>query len=156
MSLSFWPSSDQKRELVWAATSSGRDALGTSAWAWRWNAGRPPWAPLWPPSARAFKDHRLWALDQLGLAKMKVTLAGLRAGGATQLFKEGMDVNRIRFEGSWVSDKNLACYIQEALVAQVWRSCNRPAVESLHALVKHHATLLSSALKRPRHQLVVP
>ena len=63
------------------------------------------------------KFRRLFhtAVKALHLESLRLSPAGLRAGGATHLFTSGrMDVSRIKYRGRWASLSTLEHYIQEA------------------------------------------
>ena len=67
--------------------------------------------PGGPPAFRAVLDSALAAAQ---LPARAFTPASLRAGGATHLFQQNVEVARIRIAGRWKSLASLDHYIQEA------------------------------------------
>ena len=54
------------------------------------------------------------ALEAIGLPPTFLVPASLRAGGATYMYLEGLEVNRLRLAGRWKCVNSLEHYIQEA------------------------------------------
>ena len=74
-------------------------------------------------------------LEKLHLKKFGLTLASLRAGRATQLYMEGMPLDRIRFEGRWKNMATLEHYIQEAAATTILTSLDVKCEDLLTALI---------------------
>ena len=58
--------------------------------------------------------------DCLGIRSMGLSAASLRAGGATQSFREDPNIGRLQYLGRWKSAATLQHYLQEAMAAYVW------------------------------------
>ena len=72
----------------------------------------------------------------LGAHACGFTVASLRAGRATDLFREVRDVSALRFLGRWKNARSLEAYVQEAMAALVsidLEDCE-PLVLALRAL----------------------
>ena len=51
------------------------------------------------------------------------TLASIRAGAATQMYIDGIDLSRIQWMGRWRSAKTLEIYIQEVAALNILAGC---------------------------------
>jgi hypothetical protein len=69
-------------------------------------------------------------LSMLGLTN-GFTLSSIRAGGATAVFAQGTDVNRLAFHGRWKSMLTLHRYVQEAMAAMTGARLTPAAAEAV-------------------------
>ena len=79
----------------------------------------PDSATLWPSTPARFRALFKEALLMLGAGGCGFSLASLRAGRATDIFREVRDVNALKFLGRWKSVRSLEAYIQETMAAMV-------------------------------------
>ena len=75
----------------------------------------PPSVRLFPSNANVFRKFFKLLLEKLGASGLGISPAGLRPGGCTHYFLDGVAVATLRFLGRWASDSSLNCYIQEAM-----------------------------------------
>merc|ERR1712185_93645 len=83
----------------------------------------------------------------LGAGGCRFSVASLRAGRATDIFREVRDVNALKFLGRWKSIRSLEAYIQETMAAMVAIDL-APAVPMVAALAEL-APSLASPPERP-------
>ncbi len=69
----------------------------TIAWIKWWCEGRTPKARLFPGSKQQLRDILLEACKMLGIESLGLTLAGLRTGGATHLFRRERNLGKLQF-----------------------------------------------------------
>ena len=96
-----------------------------------------PSLKLYPSSAASFARSLQALLAELGIDKLGLTPASLRAGRATELFMQGEPVDRIRFLGRWKSAQTLEHYIQEAAAFSVVLRLSPSSVVMLENLSSH-------------------
>ena len=126
---------------------------GTVAWL-RWLClDLPGEYKLWPGSRHTFVQCWAQALEALGLISHKFTLGSLRAGGATFLYIQGMEIARIKFRGRWRSEGALACYIQEATSTLVWNQISSKAKDGLKTWQDQTAFCFDIPLSAPRRSV---
>ena len=75
------------------------------------------------------------ALLLLGAGGCGFSVASLRAGRATDIFRDVRDVNALKFLGRWKSVRSLEAYIQETMAAMVAIDL-APAVPMVAALAE--------------------
>lgn len=80
--------------------------------AWLKSRAKGQEAALWPSSAAKFRVMFKHVCSALQLNSLKLAPASLRAGGATWLVDEGVEISRIRFMGRWAHMRSLEHYIQ--------------------------------------------
>ena len=109
--------------------------------------GLAPGGKLFPftrPQLR--KCFRILCKD-LGLESYGFVPASLRAGGATQLFLDGVHTDHIRFIGGWTSMATLEHYIQEAISIRMLLQLPQVTQQRLCALL----SLFPAGLRPPYH-----
>ncbi len=75
-------------------------------------------------------------VDALGLSSLRLTPSSLRAGGATYLFAQGLELGRLKFRGRWASLTTLEHYVQEASASLVLLSLPPDQVCRLEAIAR--------------------
>ena len=110
-----------------------RDALSVEWIEWICQ-GLPPHAKVFPFGPQVMRRLFRTLSAQLGLTHCHFSPASLRPGGATQLFLEGCQVDRIKFLGGWTSVRTLEHYIQEAVAVRSLLELPTDLQHSLHAL----------------------
>ena len=114
----------------------------------------------WLCMKKSSRTHKLWTSSPqefrklfkfLGLKLLRSTRsfvpASLRAGGATLLFDQFDDVNRLRLLGRWTSMQSLEHYVQTAKSQQLLISVGKAGLKRLQQLLGHGHFLFSL----PRH-----
>ena len=81
------------------------------------------------------------ALETLGLDRTFLVPASLRAGGATYMFVDGMEVARLRLLGRWKCVNTLEHYVQEAASTLISNEIPRHVEARIRLLVKSSAFL---------------
>jgi hypothetical protein len=74
---------------------------------------------LFPGGLPKFRSRLKQLLVFLGSGADLLTPSSFRAGGATELFKNGVEIHRIRMMGRWKTITSLDHYVQEASAAAV-------------------------------------
>jgi hypothetical protein len=74
-------------------------------------------------------------LRYLELSDDLITPASFRAGAATEAFKKGIELSRIRLMGRWRTITSLDHYVQEAAAVMVSMQLPSDVLNSLHALL---------------------
>ena len=110
-------------------------------------SGMHPDTLLFAGGTGKFRSLFQEACDTLGIGSMGLTPASLRAGGATELFQQGVDISRLRFLGRWRSIQTLDHYVQEAAAALVLASTPPAATQLIEALLRD-----ARVLRRPPTQ----
>ncbi len=121
-------------------------------------AVRDQLASLWLASMHVSPDLRLWPygrprfskrltelLDILDLAECGFTMGSLRAGGATNLFRQGMDPSRLKYVGRWRSEFSCAHYLQEASATYILGQLAVHVRKRLASVAAHTSILQSPA-----------
>lgn len=112
--------------------------------------GLQPDHHLWPSSGLSFRQMFADVAADCGLSFANLVPAGLRAGGATWMFTEGVSIGHLQFCGRWKSQTSLHSYIQEAMACLVWLD-TPPSVHRLRAATAKLLRLVwSSPPSRPR------
>ena len=91
------------------------------------------------------------ALDTLGLDRSFLVPASLRAGGATYMFVDGMEVARLRLLGRWKCVNTLEHYVQEAASTLINNEIPQH-IESRIRLLLKSASFLRKPPKYPLHK----
>lgn len=86
--------------------------------------GRSSDEPLWPWGESVARSLFRTLCRSRGLTSSGLTLASLRAGGATHAYQVCQDVSRIQFMGRWASLRTVKIYIQEAMSTYVLSRIN--------------------------------
>lgn len=125
----------------------------TVAWL-RWLIdGLPRAARLWPSGAGRFRSVFNDIIIRAGVQHLKLTPASLRAGGATSLVLQGLDMGRIMFLGRWMSEKTFASYIQEAGAQLAWLELTPEQRDRIRSAVFASRAAWLSSPKVPWHLL---
>ena len=90
----------------------------------------PKTTKVWTGSAATFRTSFLQLTQRAGLETLRLSPAGLRAGGVTDMIRSGADVGRVRFLGRWRAEGTMIAYIQESMSAHVWNAVD-PSLRSL-------------------------
>lgn len=99
--------------------------------------------PFWKNSANKFRYMFRQVCASLQIAQLHLTPASLRAGGATWLVDQGLEINRIRFLGRWAHLRSLEHYIQVARAQQIALNIPPHVVEKLRIFLMKSCFLLS-------------
>lgn len=102
---------------------------------------------LWPSAPSRFRVMFKEICEKLGVGRLKLSPASLRAGGATWMLDEGTEVSKIRFMGRWSNLRSLERYLQVARAQQIALTLEPTAV----AAVKHLLINFSFMLTLPDH-----
>eukprot|EP00438_Fugacium_kawagutii_P002055 Skav212336 [mRNA] locus=scaffold1488:19301:20410:+ [translate_table: standard] len=102
-----------------------------------------PSSPLWPSSPNRFRVMFRQLCAQLGLEGLKLSPASLRAGGATWMLDERIEVSRIRFSGRWSNLRSLEHYLQVARAQQITLSLGPLIILRIKKLIQQHAFMLT-------------
>lgn len=117
--------------------------LPTCEWiAWLRSSVRTDDERLWPASPIEFRRLFRSCCRQLHLKEGRYSPASLRAGGATFLFDQIHDVNRLRFLGRWANTQSLEHYIQSAKANMQLEQLKKRAVKRISALLTNGGFLL--------------
>ena len=81
------------------------------------------------------------SLETLGVGKHFLGPACLRAGRATELFLEGVELSRFRVLGRWKSYSALDHYVQQASSLLVENDINKQKLLDMHSLLKETSFL---------------
>eukprot|EP00438_Fugacium_kawagutii_P028453 Skav206777 [mRNA] locus=scaffold1075:46207:47355:+ [translate_table: standard] len=100
-------------------------------------------ARLWPSSPNKFRVMFKQVCRRLMIASVKLSPASLRAGGATWMLDEGVEVSRIRFQGRWSNQRSLEHYLQVARAQQLALTISPGITEQLKALLLKNSYMLS-------------
>jgi hypothetical protein len=68
---------------------------------------------IWPFTRTRFKECLQSALKHLDIAKLRLTPASLRAGGASHMFERRTPTDRMQVLGRWTSTRSMHSYLQE-------------------------------------------
>jgi hypothetical protein len=71
----------------------------------------------------------------LGLGSQRYTPSGLRAGRATSQYRQGIEIQRLRYAGRWTNLKTLEHYIQEATAASVQDSISKTSQQRIASVL---------------------
>lgn len=100
-------------------------------------------AQLWPSSPNKFRIMFKSVCKKLMITSMKLSPASLRAGGATWMLDEGIEVSRIRFQGRWANLRSLEHYLQVARAQQLALDITPRIVDHLKSLLMKSSYMLS-------------
>lgn len=92
------------------------DAANWLAWL---KSERQPEAALWNSTPHRFRSMFKSVCRSLNIESLRLSPASLRAGGATWLVDQGIEVSRVRFLGRWAHMRSLEHYIQVARAQQI-------------------------------------
>ena len=90
---------------------------------------RQPEAALWNSTPHRFRSMFKSVCRSLNIESLRLSPASLRAGGATWLVDQGIEVSRVRFLGRWAHMRSLEHYIQ---VARAQSPTNHPLNRAHH------------------------
>eukprot|EP00438_Fugacium_kawagutii_P014675 Skav232096 [mRNA] locus=scaffold2353:89080:90360:+ [translate_table: standard] len=125
------------------------DAVNWLAWL---KSVRPPESAIWIGSPHKFRSMFRKVCYALGIAKLRLSPASLRAGGATRLVDEGFEISRIRFWGRWSHLRSLEHYVQVARAQQITLDIPDSTAQKLREFISrfsflvHLPTFLSSSI----------
>ena len=92
------------------------DAANWLAWL---KSERQPEAALWNSTPHRFRSMFKSVCRSLNIESLRLSPASLRAGGATWLVDQGIEVSRVRFLGRWAHMRSLEHYLQIARAQQI-------------------------------------
>lgn len=92
------------------------DAANWLAWL---KSERQPEAALWNSTPHRFRSMFKSVCRSLNIESLRLSPASLRAGGATWLVDQGIEVSRVRFLGRWAHMRSLEHYLQVARAQQI-------------------------------------
>lgn len=92
------------------------DAVNWLTWL---KGSRPAHAALWASTPSRFRSMFKKVCCALKVDTLRLSPASLRAGGATWLVDEGVEISRVRFLGRWAHLRSLEHYIQVAKAQQI-------------------------------------
>ena len=81
------------------------------------------------------------ALNFLGLDGLGLTLAGLRTGGATYIFRKDQNVGVLQFLGRWRAANTLHHYLQEGMSAHILANLSAESELLLRSLSRRLETI---------------
>ncbi len=105
---------------------------------------------VWDHTATEFRRCFHDCCIRLHIEKGKYTPASLRAGGATFLFDEMEDTQRLRFLGRWSNIQSLEHYIQSAKANQLMQTLPEKSTRSIERLLIKGGFLLKLPRKFQR------
>ena len=110
---------------------------------WMVLSKKEPDRPLWQSTDREFRRMFSTVTEALKIKSLKFSPASLRAGGATWLIDEGVEVSKIRFLGRWTNMNSLEHYVQVARAQQLTLSILPKVAANLKNFIAQHTFLLS-------------
>lgn len=110
--------------------------------AWHTSRLPRPDSCLWKSGPNRFRSIFKHLRTKLEIHGLKLSPASLRAGGATALVDQGIDIKRIRFMGRWANLRSLEHYIQVARAQQIALSIPKPVAERLKTFLARFFFLL--------------
>lgn len=117
------------------------DAINWLSWL-KCQAPKPE-STLWPSTATKFRVLFKHICSSLQLETLRLSPASLRAGGATWLVDEGVEISRIRFLGRWAHMRSLEHYIQVARAQQIALTIQPQVASRLRAFLTKFFFLLN-------------
>ena len=110
---------------------------------WMIHAGEKSHGTLWPSSPGRFRNIFKVLCSRIGIGNMKLSPASLRAGGATWMLDEQVEIPRIRFYGRWSNLRSLEHYLQVARAQQIALNIRPLAVTSIKKLLQKYSFMLA-------------
>jgi len=83
-------------------------------------------------------------LQASGLKGLKITLASMRAGGATDAFINGTSIEILSFKGRWMSLPSLRSYLQEGAAQLAWSRVGAASQSHINRLLLRYRTVLEA------------
>eukprot|EP00438_Fugacium_kawagutii_P036295 Skav217416 [mRNA] locus=scaffold2674:455612:458842:- [translate_table: standard] len=117
------------------------DAINWLAWVLHTKSEKD--AALWPSSPSRFRVMFKHVCKKMMVTNMKLSPASLRAGGATWMLDEGVEVSKIRFQGRWSNLRSLEHYLQVARAQQLALAITPRVTDHLKQLLLRHSYMLS-------------
>ena len=111
-----------------------RDAA-TTGWLTWVVAECDPGRPLFPRGYRGFASRFAAVLVSLGLQRLQLTPASLRAGGCSWFSRAGVNPSVLKYWGRWASESSVAHYVQECLGTFVLRQLHPAELTALYQFV---------------------
>jgi hypothetical protein len=115
--------------------------------------GLDPEVFLWPSTGLKFRGLLGELLEVAGLGHLRLSPGCLRPGGATWLFTENIDIQRLQFMGRWKSLSSLTSYIQEAMACLVWLELSSRMQAHISAAISCTSRVWDSPPVAPRSSL---
>lgn len=103
-------------------------------WMKWWVAGRSRGKSLFGLTRYTWTKYFNLVLEDLQLHRCGFTLGSLRAGGATNHFRQFGNLGTLQFLGRWTSSNTMQFYLQEAFSMHVESSLNDTSVRMLETL----------------------
>lgn len=101
-----------------------------------------PSALLWKGNPTKFRLMFRHLTQKLRIESLGLSPASLRAGGATWMLDEKVEVSRIRFSGRWANLGSLEHYLQVARAQQISVTLSSDVTELLKLTLKKHGFML--------------
>ena len=93
---------------------------------------------LWHSSPQKFRVLFKTVCEKLGLSACRFSPASLRAGGATFLVDQGVEISKIRFLGRWSHLRSLEHYVQVARAQQLALELSLETSLKIRKLISSH------------------
>lgn len=98
---------------------------------------------LWPSTPNKFRVMFKELCGKMGISRLKLSPASLRAGGATWMLDEGIEVSKIRFLGRWSNLRSLEHYLQVARAQQIALTLEPSTVTQLKSILLKYSFMLT-------------
>ena len=99
-------------------------------------------AVRWPGTAAKFRHMFKTVCSAMKIRELRLSPASLRAGGATLLVDQGMEINRVRLLGRWAHLRSLEHYVQIARAEQIALSIPSVVARQLKSFLCRFSFLL--------------
>lgn len=97
---------------------------------------------LWKGNPTKFRVMFRRLTKQLQIESLQLSPASLRAGGATWMLDERVEVSRIRFSGRWANLRSLEHYLQVARAQQIAITLPQNVAEHVKQVLVHYGFML--------------
>lgn len=125
---------------------------------WLVGKRKEPAELLWKSSQNRFRMMFRRLTQKLQIEHLKLSPASLRAGGATWMLDEKIEVSKIRFSGRWANLRSLEHYLQVARAQQIAIALPMEVADILKQVLLKFGYMLCLpqflAAQVPSHQLV--
>ena len=116
-------------------------------------SGLPPQCRLWPSTQVKFSKVFALVFQKLGLQRLRLSPASMRAGGATFYYRAGVSVAELKFMGRWSAESTLSTYIQEAMACLVSSALSRQEADLVATVCLDSAFLWEGPPRLPWSRL---